>query len=157
MDLEKFQPGQAAAVSALIRRNLREINSRDYPADFIAFLVEEFSPERLVERALEQPTFVALKGAKVVGTAGLANFGSAADPQYYGVAVFVAPECQGQGVGQQLMEAVEALARDLGADKLTVRAAIGARGFYEKLGYRFPDGTEKRDPHGNFILEKALL
>jgi GNAT superfamily N-acetyltransferase len=154
--IEKFQPGQAEAVSRLIQRNLLEINSRDYPAEFISFLVEQFSPERVVENAQVQHLFVAVADEKVIGTGGLANFGSAETPRYYGVAVFVEPECQGKGIGQQIMAAVEAQAVELGAEKITVRAAIGARRFYEKLGYVFPGGEATQDDKGNYLLEKAL-
>lgn len=156
MNIEKFQPCQADAVSKLIRRNLLEINSKDYPSEFITFLVDHFSPAQIVENAQVQHLFVALEDDRVIGTGGLANFGSAEQPSFYGVAVFVEPERQGEGIGRRLMAAVEAEAAKIGAQKLTVRAAIGARTFYERLGYRFPDGREKRDEKGNYILEKRL-
>jgi hypothetical protein len=76
MPIEKFQPAQAEAVSRLIRRDLLEINSRDYPPEFIQRLVEHFSPARLVEDARTQHIFVASEEGQVIGTAGLANFGS---------------------------------------------------------------------------------
>jgi GNAT superfamily N-acetyltransferase len=109
----------------------------------------------MVMNAQVQHLFVGVEGADVVGTGGLANFGSADVPSYYAVAIFVLPEWQGHGVGKQLMAAVEAQARALGADKITVRAAVSARGFYQKLGYRYKDGLERPDEKGNYILEKA--
>jgi GNAT superfamily N-acetyltransferase len=154
MRVELFQPVQAEAVAHLIRRNLVEINSRDYAPAFIDGLVAHFSPEQIVANAREQYLYVALQGAEVVGTAGLANFGSAEVPSYYAVAVFVLPEWHGRDVGRQLMAAVETQARAVGAGKVTVRAAIGAQGFYQKLGYRFKDGREQLDEKGNYLMEK---
>ena len=54
------------------------------------------------------------------------------------------------------MNAVEAKAVELGADKITVRAAIGAQKFYEKLGYQYFDGKEVLNERGNYIMVKEL-
>ncbi len=156
MNIEPFQTHQAKAVSDLIRRGLLEINSKDYPLEFITYLVDYFSPAQIEENAQVQHIFVALEAGKVIGTGGLANFGSAEKPDYYGVAVFVAPECQGQGIGKQLIAAVEAKAKEIGARKITVRAAIRAERFYEKLGYSYKDGKDILDEKGYYILEKVL-
>ena len=156
MIIEKFQPFQAKAVSDLIRRGLLEINSQYYPLEFITSLVDHFSPAQIRQDALTQHIFVALEEETVIGTAGLANFGSAEKPSYYGVAVFVLPETMGRGIGRQLMAAVEAKASELGAQKLTVRAAMGAQGFYQKLGYQFKDGKDELDEKGYYILEKPI-
>ena len=156
MNIEPFQTHQAKAVSDLIRRGLLEINSKDYPLEFITYLVDYFSPAQIEENAQVQSIFVALEAGKVIGTSGLANFGSAEKPDYFGVAVFVAPECQGQGIGKHLIAAVEAKAKEIGARKITVRAAIRAERFYEKLGYRYKDGKDILDEKGYYILEKVL-
>ena len=50
----------------------------------------------------------------------------------------VAPEAEGHGIGSALITATEALARDLGAESITLHV-FGrnrrARGVYERLGY----------------------
>jgi GNAT superfamily N-acetyltransferase len=154
---ERFQASQADAVSRLIRRNLIEINSRDYAQDRIDALVAYFSPEKLVENSRSQCIFVAIQDDQVVGTASLDNFGSAESPDYYAVAVFVLPELHGQGIGTRLMEAVEAEAKKLKAERITVRAAITAKDFYLNLGYSFRDGVEELDYNRNYIMEKACI
>jgi predicted N-acetyltransferase YhbS len=156
MLIEKFQNRQAEAVSNIIRRGLLEINSQDYPAEFIQSLVDYFSPAQIVKNAQTQHIFVAIEEGNVIGTAGLANFGSAENPDYYGVAVFVEPERIGKGIGRQLMVAVEAKVRELEGDKITVRAAMGARRFYEKSGYQPQAGKDELDEQGYYIMEKAL-
>jgi len=156
MHIEPFQTHQAKAVSDLIRRGLLEINAKDYPLEFITYLVDYFSPAQIEENAKTQHIFVALEAGRVIGTSGLANFGSADKPDYFGVAVFVQPECQGRGIGKQLMAAVEAKAKEIGAGKITVRAAIRAERFYEKLGFHYKDGRDVLDEKGYYILEKVL-
>lgn len=61
----------------------------------------------------------------------------------------VAPACQGQGQGRELLLAVEReLARE-GVRQLILHARLTAVGFYEKLGYRRhgPEFTEVGIPH----------
>jgi GNAT superfamily N-acetyltransferase len=156
MRIEQFQDYQAEAVSNLIRRNLLEVNSKDYTEDFINSLVAYFSPATLLENSRSQTIFVATQDGEVVGTASLDNFGSAQSPDYYAVEVFVLPELHRQGIGLRLMEAVELKAKELGAEKVTLRASITAKAFYQKLGYRFRDGCEKLDEHGTYIMEKEV-
>lgn len=158
MQIQLFQNAQAEAVSHLIRRNLREVSSRDYSNTFIEDLVAYFSPERLREKAKEQHILVAVDdGDEIVGTAALANFGSAEAPDYYIVSVFVLPEWHRKRVGTRLMQAVEAQARMFYAQRITVRAAISAKGFYQKLGYTFEDGIEVLDEHDQYRMVKVLV
>ena len=156
MIIKQINAIQVNEVSKLIQRNLLEVNSKDYSSDIIAYLVDCFSPKNILENIKTQEIFVATEGSEVIGTGGLANFGSEASPSYYGVAFFVAPEHQGKGIGRQLVQEVEAKAIEMGADRITVRAAVGARKFYEKLGYKYHDGKEIIDKNGNYIMEKEL-
>ncbi|MFL7792998.1 MAG: GNAT family N-acetyltransferase [Anaerolineae bacterium] len=156
MRIEQFQDSQAGVVSNIIRRNLVEVNSKDYPEDIIHALVEYFAPENIVKNARLQCTLVAIQDGEVVGTASLANFGSEENPNYYAVTVFVRPELHGQGIGTRLIETVESKAWELEAKKITVRASITAKGFYQKLGYQFRDG-EVLDDHQNYVMEKERV
>ena len=134
------------------------MSSRDYSEAFIEGLVEYFSPETLLEKAREQHILVAVDDdGEIVGTAALANFGSAeAEPDYYAVSVFVVPEQHRKRVGTRLMQAVEAQARVLHASRITVRAAMSAKGFYQKLGYTFKDGIEALAEHKQYKMVKDL-
>ncbi|MBN1890724.1 MAG: GNAT family N-acetyltransferase [Thermoflexales bacterium] len=154
MRIEPFQSVQAERVSAIVRRNLVEVNSRDYPPELIQSMVEHYSPARILENSRSQHTLVAVQDDQVVGTGSLANFGSAEHPDYYAVTVFVLPELHKRGVGTRLMEAIEREASELDADKITVRAAITAKGFYARLGYSFKDGIEALSEHGHYLMEK---
>jgi len=157
MRIESFQDAHVDVVSHLIRRNLREVNSRDYGEKFIDDLVASFSPETLLRKSREQYIFVAVDdGDEIIGTAALANFGTDAAPDYYGVSVFVLPEWHRRRVGTRLMDAVEAQARILTARRITVRAAMSAKGFYQKLGYTFEGGVEALDEHDQYRMVNAI-
>ena len=156
MIIERFQDVQAEEVAKLIKRNLLEITSKYYSPDYVASLIDHHSPMQLIEKARTQHIFVATEGGKAIGTGSLANFGTPEIPSYYGTAIFVALELHRNGIGRQIMQKVEEKALELGADKITVRAAINARVFYEKLGYTYLDGIEMPDEKGNYVMDKAL-
>ena len=156
MIIDRFQAFQADEVADLIKRNLLEITSKYYSPDYIASLIDHHSPMQLLEKARTQHIFIAVEDGKALGTGSLANFGTPEMPSYYGTAIFVALELHRKGIGRQIMQRVEAKALELGADKITVRAAINARVFYEKLGYIYQDGIEMPDDKGNYVMDRAL-
>jgi predicted N-acetyltransferase YhbS len=156
MIIDRFQASQAEEVAELIKRNLLEITSQYYSPEYVASLIEHHSPMQLLKKDRTQRIFVAIEDGDVIGTGTLVNFGTPETPSYFGTAIFVALELHKNGIGRQLMQKIEEAALDLGADKITVRAAINARQFYEKLGYTYRDGIELPDERGNFIMDKAL-
>ena len=157
MIIDRFQDFQAEEVANLIRRNLLEIISKYYSPDYVASLVNSFSSEQILEKARTQYIFVAIEEDNVIGTGSLADYGSTEMPSYYGTAIFIALEFQRKGIGKQIMQKVEAKAVEMGADKLTVRAARNARVFYEKLGYTYWNGIATQDEKGNYVMEKVLV
>jgi GNAT superfamily N-acetyltransferase len=157
MIIDRFQDFQAEEVANLIRRNLLEIISKYYSPEYVASLVSSFSPEQILEKAKTQYIFVAMEEDNVIGTGSLADYGNIEVPSYYGTGIFVALEFQKKGIGKQIMQKVEAKAVEMGAEKLTVRAARNARGFYEKLGYTYRDGIATQDEKGNYVMGKALV
>lgn len=157
MIIDRFQASQAKEVAELIKRNLLEITSQYYAPEYVASLITHHSPMQLLQNAETQYIFVAIENGKTVGTGSLANFGTPQTPSYYGTAIFVALELHRKGIGRQIMLKVEEKALELGADKITVRAAVNARQFYEKLGYIYRDGIEMPDKKGNFVMDKELI
>lgn len=156
MIIDRFQDSQAKEVAEIIKRNLLEITSKYYPPDYVASLIEHHSPTQLLENARTQHIFVAVEDGKAIGTGSLADFGTPEIPSYFGTSIFVALEFHRKGIGRQIMRKVEEKVLELGADKITVRAAINARVFYEKLGYIYRDGNETSDEKGNFVMEKTF-
>jgi len=70
-------------------------------------------------------------------------------------AVFVEPSRQGAGIGQALMEAVEAMAREAGLDRVFLSASLNAVAFYERAGFRVL--RERRYPHRSGIGIRSML
>ncbi len=58
--------------------------------------------------------------------------------------LFVEPDAMGRGVGRLLVTDVVQRAQADGADRLFVVSGRGARGFYERLGFRLLDAVPTR-------------
>ena len=145
IDIAPSTCAQADAVSEIIRRNLLEVNSKDY------------SPETVLEQATSQTMLVAIQDGRVVGTASYADFGAPETADYYLRTVFVLPELHRRGIGTELVKAAELGAQERGAAKITVPASITAKRFYEILGYCYKDGVEAADDYENIIMVKRLI
>ena len=147
--IRTFQPADAEAVSALIRRTMRESNSRDYPLDRLQPLIDYFSPEKVRLLAQERVCLVAESDQLLVGTAALDGAELAT--------FFVLPEYQGQGIGAQLLAAIEQSARSRGLTRLAVDASVAGADFYARMGY-LRTGVDRDGTAGLQIgMEKLLV
>lgn len=70
-------------------------------------------------------------------------------------AVFVDPAMHGRGIGQALLEALEAMAREQGLDRLFLSASLNAVPFYERAG--FTALRERMVAHRSGIAIRAVL
>jgi GNAT superfamily N-acetyltransferase len=141
------QTGDAADISRVIMRALRETNAKDYTPDIIARVELSFSPATVEQSMSRRTVFVGLIDDRIVGTGSL-------DGEVVRT-MFVSPDMQGRGVGRLLMQSIEAIAREREIAVLTVPASVSAETFYARLGF-----TAVRDAyHGDertIIMERIL-
>jgi predicted GNAT family N-acyltransferase len=115
------QPARAPAEAVAIRRRV--------------FIEEQGVPEpdELDGHDAERTHFLARDAAgRAIGCACLRPYGA----QHKVERVAVLPELRGTGLGRELMSAVEAHAREVGARGLVLHAQASVVAFYEKLGWR---------------------
>jgi N-acetylglutamate synthase-like GNAT family acetyltransferase len=152
MEVRNFEPEDAEKLSQLIVQNLQQVLIEDYPNEAIEALMPFFTPEKLIEDSKHQFMLVGMLGNDVVGIASLD------DDRVRNVFVDVARHRR--GIGKKLMTAIEAYAQEQHLKKIYLMAAISARGFYEKLGYKIVKRFD-RDLNGIPIpeiqMEKALV
>jgi GNAT superfamily N-acetyltransferase len=117
----------AAAISAVILRALRETNSKDYTDETIERVERSFSREAVLQLIGKRTVFVAVIGSRLVGTASLE--GSVVRT------MFVAPDVQARGIGRLLMAEIERTACARNIPSLTVPASVTAETFYARLGF----------------------
>lgn len=142
------QPADAEGISQVILAALHSSNARDYPADVIARVATNFTPEAVLALLTRRVVLVAIQNQVIVATAALdANVVRS---------VFVNPALQGQGIGRLLMIEIERRAREAGVTVLSVPSSLTAEPFYTKLGFQ----TVRDVFHGNertLVMEKGLL
>ncbi|WP_369719678.1 N-acetyltransferase family protein [Bradyrhizobium sp. LLZ17] len=137
----------AADISVVILRALRETNAKDYTNEIIETVERSFSPTEVRELIRKRTVFVASIGSRVVGTAGLD--GSVVRT------VFVAPDVQGRGVGKLLMAEIERTARERNIASLTVPSLVTAETFYARLGFHAVRDSYHGDER-TIIMERPL-
>ncbi|MGY3077264.1 GNAT superfamily N-acetyltransferase [Bradyrhizobium sp. LM6.10] len=137
----------AAAISTVILRALRETNPKDYTDEIIGRVERSFSPGAVRKLIGKRTVFVAIIGSRLVGTASLD--GSVVRT------VFVAPDVQAQGVGKLLMAQIERTARERNIPALTVPSSVTAETFYARLGFNAVRDSYYGDER-TIIMERVL-
>ena len=142
------QTADAEGISHVILAALHSSNAQDYPADVIARVANNFTPDAVLALLKRRVVLVATQDQVIVATAALdANVVRS---------VFVNPALQGQGIGRLLMIEIELRAREAGVTVLSVPSSLTAEPFYSRLGFH----TVRDVYHGNertLVMEKALL
>ncbi|MBL7148144.1 MAG: GNAT family N-acetyltransferase [Nanoarchaeota archaeon] len=128
MKVRKFRKEDARKLYFLIRKNLLEVNIKDYPKKIIQNLVEEHKPKKLIKQSRKRDMYVLTHNNLVLGTASIENDGI--------FTVFVHLEYHGKGIGKRVMNYVENIMRKRAIKKVKVPSSITALGFYKKFGYR---------------------
>jgi putative acetyltransferase len=127
--LRPFLPSDTPLLAEIFRASISELTAEDYSeaqqAAWMAFAgdEEEFGARLAGELTLvatidgEAVAFAALKGNDLIDM------------------LYVHPAAAGQGIGAQLVDALEKLAAARGATKLSADASDTALGFFERRGY----------------------
>lgn len=153
MEIRRFREENAEEVSALIAQTIQVTNSRDYPPEHIERLVGKMSPEFVLERASWTHFYVAWEGGQIVGCGAVGPYWDSVDESSL-FTIFVAPDCQGKGIGRAIVETLEKDEFALRAKRIEIAASITGEPFYRKLGYTRKNGMTEPDGEGLFRMEK---
>jgi GNAT superfamily N-acetyltransferase len=129
--LRDATPADAAAMARIQSEALRTRGSEQYTDEQLSYLAPKPDATVIPDEEFEDDACrpVVAEREAVVG------WGSVhLDPGVL-AATFVDPEHAGQGIGRQIVEHLETLAREAGVETLTVHASLNAVGFYETLGF----------------------
>lgn len=127
------------------------INARDYSPEQLEAIAPLNDEKKRMQASLETTyTLIAEKNNVVIGFANITNDG-------YIDHLYVHKDHQGQGVGSQLLKALEHKAQELGLQRLYTHASITARPFFEHAGYQVIE-EQQIERNGifltNFVMEK---
>jgi putative acetyltransferase len=93
--------------------------------------------------------FAAIQNGIVVGTVSFSL------PQKL-YSLFIKPHVQRAGIGRHLVHYIERHAAARGCTSLQLSASIGARPFYERLGYEIITFEERVNDGSTWLMRKAL-
>ena len=149
----RFETADAQEVSALIIKTLRITNIKDYSPEYIEKDVEQFTPEKVIERASWTHFYVFCDGDRVVGCGAIGPYwGSETESSLFNI--FVLPGYQGKGVGRKIIETLEIDEYALRVKRIEIPASITACAFYRKMGYDYKNGIDTVDAERLYRLEK---
>lgn len=151
--IRRFKESDANTVSALVARTLREVNIKDYSAEYIERDVKALNPEFLIKRTQWTHSYVACEDDKVVGCGSICPYCGKEDESIL-LTIFVLPEYQGKGIGTKIIKTLEKDEFFLRAKRIEIPSSITACQFYRKLGYDYKDGINKIDDDQLYRLEK---
>ena len=143
LTIRRFQTGDENALSALIRRTLREVNYTS-PKSELDYLIPHYSPETMAELSRTGHTYVLEEDGQIVG-----------ETEAEIVAAFLIPESIGRGYGRKLFETLEADELAVKAERVWLTSSDMALGFYEHMGWVNPNGYRVRAGEENLLyMEK---
>lgn len=139
------EPGDAPRVAAL----LAELGYPDNDADGVRRRLAAWADEPA------GTVFVAEDDGRVVGAIAVAAIPYLEREGRWGriVALVVAAECRGTGVGRRLVATAEDTARELGCVAMEVTSSLqrdGSHGFYRRLGY-----ADQKDRSARYLKKLA--
>ena len=147
-----FNEADAGAVQDIIHRSLREVNSKDYPAELIEEYCAYFTLEKIKSQAISAHMYVAVAGDKIVGTGSIAPYWGS-EKESILLTIYVLPEMIKQGIGTAIINALEQDEYFLRANRIEIPSSITAVKFYQKMGYTPKNGIIP-DNEGIISMEK---
>ena len=153
MNIRRFTKEDAQDVSALIRKTVGISNREDYPEDVINALIDQETPEHVLERAGWTHFYVAVEGESIIGCGAIGPYWGKEDESSL-FTIFVLPEYQGKGVGRAIVDTLEKDEFFLRANRIEIPASITGVPFYRKLGYDYKNGITEPDEEHIIRLEK---
>lgn len=126
--IRRAQPDEIIQLLRIQIDALRGLCIQDYTPEQIEALIERNIRHASLHRSCDEITLVAAVDQTLVGLAALLDRRISA--------VYVHPQFSRQGIGTQLLKAIEAVAITRKFKNLSVAASLNARPFYQANGYR---------------------
>lgn len=154
--VQRFEEAHAARLSEIIKKNLLEINIKDYEESLMERVANSYSPGRIQEIAAAAHMYVVLREGEPVACGAIAPVDGNPEESYM-LSIFVNVDMHGKGLGRIIMQALEEDEYGTRATRIEIPSSITACEFYRRLGYDFKEGKKQLDDEGLYRLEKFIL
>lgn len=148
-----YQETDAEEIVGIIARNFREVNVKDYGAEAMEELAASHDVNWFKGVAEYAHVYVFRSEEKIVGVGAISSFWGSLTESIL-LTVFVLPELHRQGIGNFIIDTLEADELFLRADRIEIPASITAVEFYRKRGYDYKNGVRELDDEQHYRLEK---
>lgn len=151
--IRRFKETDAENISRLVRRNMLEVNSKDYGLEAMQKLAEEYNAGKILQTAGYAHMYVFEWKEQIVGVGAISSFWGS-ETESILLTIFVLPELHGKGIGKIIIDTLEKDELFTRASRIEIPASITATDFYRKFGYDYKNGIKELDDEGHFRLEK---
>lgn len=133
IQIRRFRENDAEAVAYIINQDLLHSETISYSGKGNNLFTKLCAKEQVLSFEKFAHMYVAYLEKKLVGCGIITDCSEKQNTVF--LAPFVLPEHQGQGLGKQIIEALEQDSYYSGACQVEIPLSIDAKDFYKKIGY----------------------
>ena len=152
--IRPYQKEDEQAVISLAKRNLLEVNIKDYPKELMEKFASMYTEDYINLLSANGHSYVVLVDGELVGCGTVMPFWGKEQEECVLLSIYALPEYQGKGIGRYIMAALESDEYYKRSNRVEIPATITACKFYEKFGYSYKDGKKEPDADGSYHMEK---
>ncbi len=154
ISVRPYQNEDMQAVINLAKRNLLEVNIKDYPKELMEKFASMYTEDYVKHLSTNGHSYVVMLDGELAGCGTVMPFWGKEQDECVLLSIYVLPDYQGKGIGRYIMAALESDEYYKRSKRIEIPATITARGFYERLGYSYKDGNREPDAEGSCHMEK---
>ncbi|MFM6929298.1 MAG: GNAT family N-acetyltransferase [Bdellovibrio sp.] len=135
--IRRALPDDALGIHEAHMRSIREVCSKDHTAEEIqGWGNRPYREDQRVNAIQKQHVWVVENVGKIAGYGHLFLSNKDDLMRGYVVALYLAPEANGRGLGAELIRSMIAEAQSKKAIEISLESTLTAHGFYNKMGFR---------------------
>lgn len=151
--VKPYREENAEEIVAMIIRNFKEVNVKDYGKAAMEELALTHDVAWFKGLADYANVYVFWNEGKIVGVGSISSFWGSPTESIL-LTIFVLPEFHRQGIGNYIIDTLEADELFVRAQRVEIPASITAVEFYRKRGYEYKNGIKELDDEQHYRLEK---
>ena len=137
----------------ILRRCMKEVNSKDYEPWEIEKFLNGFNTECLSNSILNRHFYSVQYAGEIIGM-GAVNRDTSQESQSYFTTIFINPDFHKMGIGKNLIRFLEKDEWCLHSNLIEIPSSKSSHEFYHKLGYKYRTNPPIFKDDGSTIMYK---